>query len=476
MADRHTSPERGTIFWAMSSRGSSTADPVLLPALYWQRRMYRAHSDRAYTENVAVEIVISGDWHLAVAELALRRLVARHESLRVVLVASSNGLVQEVVPLDRFMSRFTIITRHPKASMCSVAGEVGTLSRHPFKLTESPLLRAAIIVTRDGDAVVLVVANHAVTDGWSAAVLVRDFIQLYREASGSGRAQLPDVTGMYSEYARRYEASDEHAATVAHWRRTLASEVPPLRLPVSGPTHGWHLEPVGPLPSWAELAQVAGEEGMSPARLLQTLTVASLLPFAQATIEVGLVDANRAADGLRDAVGCMVEILPVRVAVSDHCSLRDLAAGLSASLRQARACRVPFSAVTAQLSAAVDPPRSLPDYRVSINVLPPAVADPDSAVSGSVTFRPKPAALIMEGIEGDDPGMDVELDYLFWPSQDRPTRALLGGSASDDNVQTLRRLGRALVRLAPRALTGRGRPVRPIAAACWEEALAAYPG
>lgn len=454
---------------------SPNTDVVILPPFRPHRLLYRAHRDRPYTENIVMEIAVSGDWCLKAVELALRRLIARHESLRVGLLPLSDDLTQQVVPVDWFLSRFTILTSDSKHNVDATANEIRAFTRQPFKLTEPPLLRAAILAS-GGDGVLLIVANHVVMDGWSAAVLFRDFVALYGEVIGAGPARLPDVSNRYVEYSRRYEASSDHATAVAYWRHSLASPVPAMNLPVHGSSSYWHLEPARPLPSWRELAAAAMRDGISPARFLQALTVASLLPFADTVIEIGLVDANRADRRLRDVVGCIVEVLPVRVAAPEQCNLRDLAAGLSASLTEARACSVPFGAICTEVSAALDPLRSLPEYRVTINVLPPLAADPEPGVAGGTTFQPKPVNAVIEGNDGDDVGVDADLDYWFWPSSDRPTRCAIGGYASPANVMMLRRLGHTLVRLGSQLLGEPGRPARPIAEACWAEAVAAYPG
>ena len=121
-------------------------------------------------------------------EAALAALAARHEPLRTRLVESPNGLAAPA-------------GRSPAAWLGEISGTdwqaalEAELARG-FDLAEGPLWRVRIAATGPAEHVLIFLFHHAVFDGWSEGVFVRELGALY---AGEPLARLPVS---YGDYAR----------------------------------------------------------------------------------------------------------------------------------------------------------------------------------------------------------------------------------------------------------------------------------
>src|SRR6185436_19638573 len=106
--------------------------------------------------------------------------------------------------------------------------------RH-FDFKEGPLFRTTLIRLNETEHILLLCAHHIVSDGWSAAILLRELGVLY---SHRQPASLPDLKIQYADYAlwQRNWLDEERLATHASfWRRHLAGAPLVLELPLDKP-------------------------------------------------------------------------------------------------------------------------------------------------------------------------------------------------------------------------------------------------
>ena len=90
--------------------------------------------------------------------------------------------------------------------------------RERFDLAAPPLMRFALIRLAAERHRLLISNHHLLMDGWSAPILVREWLRAY--AAGGSVASLPRVTP-YREYLA-FIAGQDRAAGLAAWRETLA--------------------------------------------------------------------------------------------------------------------------------------------------------------------------------------------------------------------------------------------------------------
>ncbi|XET09652.1 amino acid adenylation domain-containing protein [Paenibacillus chitinolyticus] len=192
-----------------------------------QKRMYvldqLGGGGTAY--NVPGRLFIEGEIDRERLIRALRQAAARHESFRTYFELENGEVVQKIAEeadLDVPVSTVR-------------AEEIETLQMQfvrPFDLTKAPLFRAGLFELETGGSVLLIDVHHAVADGYSMAVLLDDFIQLYQ-----GRL-LPPRNVHYKDYAiwqNEQLAEGKFSRQEAYWLQTLEGELPVLQMPTDYP-------------------------------------------------------------------------------------------------------------------------------------------------------------------------------------------------------------------------------------------------
>src|SRR5262249_28099484 len=115
------------------------------------------------------------------------------------------------------------------------------VARRPFDLAAGPLIRA-VLLTGPGAAPVLALClHHAICDGWSAALLLRELAELYGAAAARRAPFLPAAAVEYADFAswqRGWLAGATAAGDLAWWRERLAGAPERLALPVDRERQG----------------------------------------------------------------------------------------------------------------------------------------------------------------------------------------------------------------------------------------------
>jgi tyrocidine synthetase-3 len=197
------------------------ANYVLSPA---QRRMYflqqLAKNSIAY--NMPQVMRLEGALDKIQLTAVFQKLIQRHEILR----TSIEIVDDEPVQCVREMPAFKI--EQYKGTEASVPLTIRSFIR-PFDLKQVPLLRVGVIDLADKHQHILMVdLHHIVTDGLSMAILVREFMQLYKGDV------LPAARLQYKDYAEWLESSDSLrvlAKQKAYWLQVLAHRPEVLTLP-----------------------------------------------------------------------------------------------------------------------------------------------------------------------------------------------------------------------------------------------------
>lgn len=232
----------------MQLGGLAAADPAAprirdsfrVRASHEQARLWflaqKASGDTSY--NMAYRLTIRGEANEGAIEAALDRLHQRHEILRTTFELSDGEVRQVVWPqllptVDRIDLR-----QSPEAQRETLAGALAReVARQPFDLAAGPLMRCRIILLSPDTTWLVVVMQHIIGDGWSHAVLTRDFCAFYDEAVGGGAANgLPDMAiqfGDFAEWQRAKQSSADLERQVAFWVDRLDG-VPELSLPCAG--------------------------------------------------------------------------------------------------------------------------------------------------------------------------------------------------------------------------------------------------
>ncbi|MFD5326745.1 amino acid adenylation domain-containing protein [Streptomyces sp. NPDC127092] len=274
--------------------------------------------------NVPLALTLTGDLDPHALRAALRELLRRHASLRTRLTDTADGVPVQVVDPPGDLPWAAEDLGHLPASERTAAAAERTRAEavRPFDLSAGPLVRFRLLRLAERHSVLLVTMHHAVSDGWSVGVLLRDLTALYRAALDDGADPLPPLPVQYPDYAvwqRALLDGPVRDGQLGYWLDCLADARPVLDLPTdrprpAAPRHVGDTVPVRlPAALTARLGEVSGRLGAT--RFMTLLAVFQLLLGRYAgvrDVSVGTPVSGRVRPELDDLIGFFVNTLVLR--------------------------------------------------------------------------------------------------------------------------------------------------------------------
>ncbi|MET7509498.1 non-ribosomal peptide synthetase/type I polyketide synthase [Streptomyces albidoflavus] len=263
---------------------------------------------------------------------ALRWLMERHEALRTALETRDGELVQVVhevggAPLER--EDFT--GRDEREVRERVARE----ERAPFDLSAPTLLRCLLLDVDGGEQILCLTTHHAVSDGWSLAVLLDELRHAYdRFAAGQAPAREP-VThhlGDFAAWEARRLAEGAFGEGLRHFSEDLDG-MGRLELPRTEPgeeqgdgTLAFTLPPE----LHTRVEDLADQAEVTPYSVYASVFGLLLARHGgRQDFGVGTIWANRQEAGLAGTAGFLVNTLPLRFDLRDGPTFAGLLADTS---------------------------------------------------------------------------------------------------------------------------------------------------
>jgi amino acid adenylation domain-containing protein len=305
-------------------------------------------SNRAFLLPVALEI--EGDVDAGRIAAALERLVERHEVLRT-RFELRDGRVFRV--LDR---------RGPKPHHMEAAGRsweeiapelIADGLRQPPTLERAPWRAWLVRLAPERHALALLL-HHAIFDGWSTRVLVRDLRVLLdgEEPEASRSPARVEAEGRPSPRRRSLAES--------YWRRRFADPPTPLALPVDRPRGPRRSSRGDRLVRRLGARQAAGLDALAGRTRSNRFGVLLALVAVLARRYSGSEDlvlctpvARRDAPGAESVIGYLVNLLPLRIDASGEPPLKTFVERTREELLEAQAhASHPFERVAAEIGAA----------------------------------------------------------------------------------------------------------------------------
>ncbi|RBQ20691.1 non-ribosomal peptide synthetase [Spongiactinospora rosea] len=316
--------------------------------------------------SVPLALTLEGELDVQALHTALRGLVLRHPSLRTRLVDLGGGEPRQVVEPGA-------VAELEVEDLCGLpeAERERTAARRareeaalPFDLSAGPLFRTRLLRLGERRSVLLLTMHHAVSDGWSVGVLIRDLGTLYREAIGAVAGPPPPLPVQYADYAvwqRTLLDGPVRDEQLAYWLDRLAGAPPALDLPADRPRPATprHAGDTVPVRLPAELTARLGEMSrrLGATRFMILLAVFQLVLGRYAgvrDVSVGTPVSGRGRPELEELVGFFVNTLVLRSRWDEHLTFAEFLAGVKDGTLDAFAHQdVPFE----QVVEAVRPPR-----------------------------------------------------------------------------------------------------------------------
>jgi amino acid adenylation domain-containing protein len=348
-------------------------------------------------------------------QAAVELLVQRHEPLRTTFPTGADGVIVQRIS-DDYRAPMRVVRCADEVARADALDE---LFREPFDLERGPLFRWGFFSVSPDDHVLLLVAHHLVTDGWSMDLLHRELSESYHAIRTGRVLRLPALDYQYADYALwERERGEAHAGDVRHWTDAMAGAPFTGELPVdrARPRHRTHacgvVRSAVPATTAAAVDSLAAESGSSRFQVLLAAAYVLLARWTgQSDLVLGTPSANRRSAEVEGMVGFFVNILPLRGRVDEREPFRRLIADARETVMDAYDHgTVPFDRIV----EAVAPPRvpgAHPLLQVVLSVAEPAtgreplwgersdfVGAERAQLDLTLTFSPRP---------GGDLGLDV---------------------------------------------------------------------
>jgi amino acid adenylation domain-containing protein len=360
--------------------GRRPAGLAALPLSYGQEQLWfidKIAPGRG-TYNIPYGIRLTGQLDAGALRRALDSLTARHEALRTRLVAGPDGQPVQVIdpasvpPLELA----DLSGLEPEKRADRLREFIHAEALRPFDLARGPLLCTWLIQLGTDEHMLLAVVHHAVFDGWSTGVFLRELAALYEAdavtGTSPGLAELPVQFADYAVWEREQLAGARREALESWWRETLAG-LPVVQFPADRPRPvledydgglAQHMTGPGLLEALREVSRQAG----TTLNVTLMAGLAALLHryTGQRDLVVGSFSANRGRPELTPLIGFLVNTLPIRADVSGDPPFTELIARVSAATIGAYAHQdLPFGELVRALRLPRDPARA-PVFQIAL--------------------------------------------------------------------------------------------------------------
>lgn len=292
-----------------------------------------APDDTSYIVPLAFRI--TGPFNPKALEQGLNEVIRRHEILRTTFTTINDQPLQIIAP--QLTLKLPIVdlrvVADPERS-AQIQEKLVQVIQQPFDLTRGPLMRGVFLWQGEQEWFFALAIHHIVCDGWSGALLFGELATLYKAFSRGEASPLSDLPVQYVDFAawqrQRLQAESTKDA-LAYWKQQLADSLPLLDLPTSPARLSSSLQSASrmhkvlPVSLTAKLKALSQQEGVTLFMLLQACFYALLYRYTgQADIVIGTPAAHRPHKQLEPLIGLFLNMLVLRVDLSNNPGFREL--------------------------------------------------------------------------------------------------------------------------------------------------------
>lgn len=322
----------------------------VVPLTTLQRRMFFEELIRAGPEErpisqrmCASATRITGPLNVRLLQGSIAGLVRRHESFRTTFKLSGRATTQHIHPPGEYRLTCVDLSAMPKSEAES---ECERLSRQfqdqKIDLSTGHVFEARLFKLATQENVLIVLADHMISDGMSNTILDKEIWQAYDYAIGDEPALLPTPPVQFADYAVWEERTKDSWRTEHedYWTQHLAGGTPTI-IPISSETNKYlgtravaHISfgsaLITKLRQFAERKQVS----LSNVTLMVYATAMSLWCDKEDLIIRCPVHGHRRPE-LQNVIGLLVNFLYLRIKVDRASTLHGLLAQVQDEMRSA---------------------------------------------------------------------------------------------------------------------------------------------
>jgi amino acid adenylation domain-containing protein len=281
--------------------------------------------------NMPMPLLVEGPFDADAAQCAMNSIVRRHEILRTVFSERGSELVQVICdPVEFMLARHDLSDLDEGAQQGALSQLMASEAAEPFDLAQDLMVRGCFVLLRQADGAsqaqqgaLLFNMHHIASDGWSMAVLQREFVQHYQAQVSAKSVALAPLKIQYADFAhwqRDYLQGDVLERQLAYWQKQLADLPPVHSVPLDKPRPA-QKQFVGAMvqrrldsQTSENLTQLALRHDLSLFMLLHGALALMLSRHSNSRdIVIGTPVANRKQAELEPLIGFFVNTLALRV-------------------------------------------------------------------------------------------------------------------------------------------------------------------
>jgi hypothetical protein len=287
------------------------------------------------TYNVPSRLRVLGKLDFQKLAQVITEIVRRHEVLRTTFEMKEGRPVQVIHPSQPLNPEIITLAALPgperEQELRRLAMEEAA---RPFDLMRGPLIRVKLVRLGEEEHAILFTLHHIVSDGWSAGVLFKEFIQLYNAFANDLPSPLVELPIQYADYAlwqREWLKGEVLERQLSYWKVQLQGAPALLELPADRPrllvpshigaTHKVLLN----RELTDALKELSQREGVT---LFMTLSAAFKVLLQKYTgqddVVVGTAIAGRNRGETEGLIGCFLNTLALRTDLSGDPPFLDL--------------------------------------------------------------------------------------------------------------------------------------------------------
>lgn len=391
-------------------QGGAAVRPAEAPLSFSQQHFWAMEEldPGSLTHTIPCSFRFRGAFDPASFREALNGVVARHDGLRTTIAATAAGPVQRVAPQLVVDVPLFDLTGLPEAAREAEADRLERVGAHQgFALASGPLLAAHVVRVAPDDHRAMLNFHHLVTDEVSMTIVCRELSELYAARLEGRSPRLPEPRLHLEDFAlweREQLTGPRLARLEGFWRRQLQG-APVLDLPTDHPRpprltfEGDSLSRRAPRALFEAVGEVARQARATPYAVFTAATVELLRRLSgQDELVIGAPSENRTMPGSEGIVGCLLNVLPLRVDCAGDPTFLELVRRLRDTLLAAydhqalplgrmveavnpprQPGRLPFFGVSCQMQLSEWMPLSLPGCDIQFDVVGHGTARYDMA-------------------------------------------------------------------------------------------------
>ncbi|HHL32320.1 MAG TPA: hypothetical protein ENJ41_07005, partial [Oceanospirillales bacterium] len=176
--------------------------------------------------NMVSALRMRGDFKRNVAQAAFTRIIQRHEILRTVYIDTDDGLLQVIN--NSFVFKITsknLSHLNNESQVKAVKQYIQKDTEKAFDLSQDIMLRVSYLKLAKTEGILLFNIHHIAADGWSIAVLIQEFVNIYQAILDDKKIRLPNLAIQYADYAywqHRWLQGKVQKKQLDYWSKQLA--------------------------------------------------------------------------------------------------------------------------------------------------------------------------------------------------------------------------------------------------------------